>query len=131
MSGGRHIQFLVENKLFIFKPSSILESIYSANRQSLPRVTNPTTTPNREGAEPQDGEGDRERLLLSQDGCKAITQALDLPQLGVELERAIWQVEGAIKKQGEEATADEQTSTGGDTNSASKQAPGHDDKKAK
>ncbi len=41
-------------------------------------------------------------MLLSQANGKKMTQALDLPQLEVELERAIWQVETAIKKQNKE-----------------------------
>lgn len=41
-------------------------------------------------------------MLLSQANGKRMTQELELPQLEVELERAIWQVETAIKKQNEE-----------------------------
>lgn len=41
-------------------------------------------------------------MLLSQANGKKMTQALNLPQLEVELERAIWQVENAIKKQNSE-----------------------------
>lgn len=44
-------------------------------------------------------------MLLSQAKGKKMTQALDLPQLEVELERAIWQVETAIKKRNEELGA--------------------------
>jgi hypothetical protein len=40
-------------------------------------------------------------MLLSQANGKEMTQVLELPQLEVELERAIWQVETAIKKQNE------------------------------
>lgn len=45
---------------------------------------------------------DGETMLLCQANGKKMTQALDLPQLEVELERAIWQVEEAIKKQSAE-----------------------------
>lgn len=38
-------------------------------------------------------------MLLDQLHGKKMTQALELPQLEVELERAIWQVEQAIQKQ--------------------------------
>lgn len=44
-------------------------------------------------------------MLLSQANGKIMTQALDLPQLEIELERAIWQVETAIKKQNAERSA--------------------------
>jgi len=42
-------------------------------------------------------------MLMSQENGKKMAQALDLPQLEVELERAIWQVETAVKKSIEEA----------------------------
>lgn len=38
-------------------------------------------------------------MLLDQLHGKKMTQALELPQLEVEIERAIWQVEQAIEKQ--------------------------------
>lgn len=41
-------------------------------------------------------------MLLSQANGKKMTQALDLPQLEVELERAIWQVEQAIQRRNDE-----------------------------
>lgn len=44
-------------------------------------------------------------MLLDQKNGKKMTQALDLPQLEVELERAIWQVEQAIQKQNAERDA--------------------------
>ncbi len=44
-------------------------------------------------------------MLLSQANGKKMTQALDLPQLEVELERAIWQVEAAMAKHNAESGA--------------------------
>ena len=44
-------------------------------------------------------------MLLSQVNGKKMTQALDLPQLEVELERAIWQVEAAIAKRNAEVAS--------------------------
>lgn len=41
-------------------------------------------------------------MLLDQRNGKKMTQSLGLPQLEVELERAIWQVEQAIQKQNAE-----------------------------
>lgn len=40
-------------------------------------------------------------MLLTQENARRMTQELDLPALEVELERAIWQVENAIRKQNE------------------------------
>jgi hypothetical protein len=82
-------------------PSPILDQVYANQKQPLPSSASPTTSPDTEPVEPAT-EGlpnpDGETMLLSQANGKKLTQALDLPQLEVELERAIWQVEEAIKK---------------------------------
>lgn len=41
-------------------------------------------------------------MLLSQDHGRQLVKALEIPELEVELERAIWQVEAGIQKQKEE-----------------------------
>lgn len=41
----------------------------------------------------------QETLLLTQDSGRKLARALDIPGLEVELERAIWQVETAMRKQ--------------------------------
>jgi hypothetical protein len=48
-------------------------------------------------------------MLLSQANGKKMTQVLELPQLEVELERAIWQVERAIHKQNEKIAQEDST----------------------
>jgi hypothetical protein len=93
-------------------PSPVLDEVYAEQKDPLPSTPEPTTdssetlvnspgpfSPN--GAQNPDGE----TMLLSQAKGKQMTQALDLPQLEVELERAIWQVETAIKKQNAEVAA--------------------------
>ena len=59
----------------------------------LPKNVNPNK------AEHTDPPG--EVMLLNQANGKKAAQLLDLPQLEVELERAIWQVETAMKAQEE------------------------------
>lgn len=54
---------------------------------------------------PKDAQPTGEMMLLDQMHGKNMTQALELPQLEIELERAIWQVEQAIKKQNAERDA--------------------------
>jgi hypothetical protein len=75
-------------------------------------------------------------MLLSQANAKRMTQELELPQLEVELERAIWQVETAIKKQNETAaqkdkvTREEATEKDGPAGTGVV-LPGSDDKKTR
>lgn len=54
---------------------------------------------------PEDAQPTGEMMLLDQKNGKKMTQELNLPQLEVELERAIWQVEQAIQKQNTEREA--------------------------
>jgi hypothetical protein len=56
-------------------------------------------------SQPKDGQGSynkpNEILLLDRWNSKLITKALEIPELEVELDRAIWQVENALKAQQE------------------------------
>lgn len=103
LAGGKHIQFLLKNQLLIHKPSPILDEVYSKQRPPLPSTPNSTTSPgepkNTNPNMPKDAQPTGEMMLLDQLHGKKMTQALELPQLEVELERAIWQVEQAIQKQ--------------------------------
>jgi len=101
LGGGKHIQFLLQNKLLTLTPSPILDEVYARQKQPLPSSAEPTTEADADRVVGHNASGspEGETMLLSQANGKKMTQALDLPQLEVELERAIWQVETAIKKQ--------------------------------
>ncbi|KAM7193184.1 Mitochondrial K+-H+ exchange-related domain containing protein [Naviculisporaceae sp. PSN 640] len=109
LSGGKHIKFLLQNNLLTLTPSPIVDAVYANQKYPLPSTPEPTTNPGAEKLGGLDSSPDiktpnpeGETMLLSQANGKKMTQALDLPQLEVELERAIWQVETAIKKRNEE-----------------------------
>ncbi|KAH8758411.1 mitochondrial K+-H+ exchange-related-domain-containing protein [Diaporthe sp. PMI_573] len=107
LAGGKHIQFLLQNKLLIHTPSPKLDEVYSEQEPPLPSTPETTTTPgepkNKNPALPKNAQPEGgETMLLSQANGKIMTQALVLPQLEIELERAIWQVETAIEKQNAE-----------------------------
>ncbi|KAF3767384.1 hypothetical protein M406DRAFT_251988 [Cryphonectria parasitica EP155] len=109
LSGGKHIQFLLKNRLLIHKPSPILDEVYLRQDPPLPSTPDPTVDPgvpkNANPKMPQDAQPKGEMMLLDQSNGKKMTQALGLPQLEVELERAIWQVQQAIHKQNAERDA--------------------------
>ncbi|KAK3324734.1 mitochondrial K+-H+ exchange-related-domain-containing protein [Cercophora scortea] len=103
--GGKHVQFLVKKNLLSLTPSPIIDQIYATQKYPLPSTPQPTTgydayqVKNLDPSpETRKRNTDGETMLLSQAAGKAMTQALDLPQLEVEVERAIWQVETAIQK---------------------------------
>ncbi|KAK4142348.1 mitochondrial K+-H+ exchange-related-domain-containing protein [Dichotomopilus funicola] len=115
LNGGKHVQFLVKNNLLTLTPSPLLDEVYATQKEPLPSTPQPTTNPsvkavsNPGHAAPNAEEHpDGETMLLSQAKGKKMTQALDLAQLEVELERAIWQVGTAINKRNAEATAQKQ-----------------------
>lgn len=115
LAGGRHIQFLYDNNLLSLTPSPALDAIYPRLLEkvtSTPASTSPTpgaapSQKSKTGPETEtetDGQEDEE-LLLSQSNGRELVRALDIPELEVEIERAIWQVENAIAKEREEKSA--------------------------
>ncbi|KAK0714817.1 mitochondrial K+-H+ exchange-related-domain-containing protein [Lasiosphaeris hirsuta] len=118
LSGGKHIQFLLQNNLLAFTPSAVVDEVYARPKQPLPSTPETTTAPDADQLKklgptpdvaPETPEG--ETLLLSQEHGKKMTQALNLPALEIELERAIWQVETAIKKSNAETATEGTGST--------------------
>ena len=93
--------------------------MYAEQKGSLPSTPEPTTDSAHDLADNPDSfsspngarDPDGETMLLSQANGKEMTQALDLPQLEVELERAIWQVEEAIKERSADIAAKKSVKT--------------------
>ncbi|KAB5577749.1 mitochondrial K+-H+ exchange-related-domain-containing protein [Coniochaeta sp. 2T2.1] len=116
IQGGRHLQFLLKGNLLSLTPSPIVDRVYATQEPPLESSPKPTTTPETDmsenitpfpppAIEPPYPQG--ETMLLSQENAKRMTQELKLPALEVELERAIWQVETAIRKQNEASRKEE------------------------
>ncbi|KAL3418369.1 hypothetical protein PVAG01_10085 [Phlyctema vagabunda] len=95
LSGSKHIEFLLEKKLIATRPSKILDEIYSTGERPFVHSTavketaksSSTTAP--------------EIMLLHKSNGKRIADALNIPELEVELDRAVWQVERALKAETE------------------------------
>ncbi|KHN98044.1 uncharacterized protein MAM_03805 [Metarhizium album ARSEF 1941] len=82
VAGGRHVRWLVEQKLLTPTPSPTLDGLY----RRAPKPVAPTA--------PGDTAG--ERMLLTREQVRSFSETLDIPALEIELERAIWQVERAL-----------------------------------
>ncbi|RDA96216.1 hypothetical protein CP533_1707 [Ophiocordyceps camponoti-saundersi (nom. inval.)] len=82
LAGGRHVQWLVENKLLHSVPSAKLSQLYASSRPST-----------REQVD------DQETMLLTQKQVRSFCDALAAPALEVELERAVWQVRKALEEE--------------------------------
>jgi hypothetical protein len=93
LSGSKRIQFLLEHHLVNTKPSPVLDVLYSAGIMRAKRDNTLISAP----LEGEDGESKlRETMVLQGWNSKVIAQALEVPELEVELERAIWQVENSL-----------------------------------
>jgi len=104
LAGGKHLQWLLSNKFYTLSPSEILDTIYPRNLpllQSLgEKPSEHDSTPSHESNLRSQGP---ERMLLTQTTGRKLAEVLDIPELQVELERAIWQVETALQKQRDES----------------------------
>ncbi|KAI1264224.1 mitochondrial K+-H+ exchange-related-domain-containing protein [Xylariaceae sp. FL1019] len=102
-AGGRHIQWLVSNNFLTLEPSSTLDTVYP-NRLPSPTPVQPTSKSS-SGPNPSDQTEKpspvEEKMLLTQASGRQLVKALDIPELEIEIERAIWQVETDIQKQHE------------------------------
>ncbi|KAK2064364.1 hypothetical protein LY76DRAFT_587568 [Colletotrichum caudatum] len=107
LEGGKHLRFLIDNKLLALSPSKLLNDIYTP---LLPENTIRTPSkPDLGQREPLQGKAENaedEAILLSQTNGQRIAKELNVPELAVEMERAIWQVNHAKQAKQEEATDD-------------------------
>lgn len=83
ISGGKHIQWLIKNRLLQETPSEQLDTLYDDGAPAIE----------------EDLKDDKERMLLTQDQVQRFSDTLEIPALTVELERAIWQVNKSIKEE--------------------------------
>lgn len=99
LAGGKHIQFLLSNNVLALTPSPILAKIY-------PAILPPSSGgADKSAPHPSTSEmplPEKEVMLLSETNEQALAQALNVPELEVEVERAMWQVRHAIRKAEEE-----------------------------
>ncbi|KAI1426908.1 mitochondrial K+-H+ exchange-related-domain-containing protein [Xylaria sp. FL1777] len=106
LAGGKHLQWLLSRNFLTVSPSEALDTIFSHHVRS----SNPPVKPTHPDSFQKDkGSSTQERLLLTQESSRKLAQTLEVPELEAELERAIWQVETAIRKQ-EQSDVSERTS---------------------
>jgi hypothetical protein len=94
LSGSQHLEFLLENKLITAKPSKILDELYSTGKQ-------PFDAQSILSSENASSAASEEKMFLNKSNGKRIAEALGIPELDVELDRAVWQVEKALKAEKE------------------------------
>lgn len=79
-------------------PSKILDDLYSNGKQPFdPALAKGTA----KSSTAKDGVDVEERMVLHKSNGKRIAEALKIPELDVELDRAVWQVEKALREKHE------------------------------
>ncbi|EEY18257.1 conserved hypothetical protein [Verticillium alfalfae VaMs.102] len=110
LAGSNHLRFLVKNKLLDLSPSKKLDQVYTPLLPAAPIKPSKPASGNQVG---EPNEVADEKVILSQKDGKKIVDVLDLPELEVEMERAIWQIERAkeAEQEAQKQNAPDQTPT--------------------
>lgn len=101
-SGSAHLEFLLEKKLIELAPSSILDKVYAVqgigvSLKELDKEVENIKTPSSHSTALDEAENPPATMLLSPSDGKLIADYLEVPEMEQEIERAIHQVEGALK----------------------------------
>lgn len=97
LNGSKHLQFLVENNLVNPLPSPEIERIYAralATLNGKASLEKKSSTGTIEEIEEKD-----KRILLDISDGKDLAKALNAPELAVEVERAVTQVNKKLKQE--------------------------------
>ncbi|KAI9798515.1 MAG: hypothetical protein M1833_004782 [Piccolia ochrophora] len=95
LSGSKHLEFLHANSLITLTPSSVLSTLY-ASPLPVPSPSTPSDPPqyNLPQPDPPSSTAEPERIILHHPLPKDVfADTFDVPELGMEIERAIRQVE--------------------------------------
>ncbi|KAF7560610.1 hypothetical protein G7046_g3530 [Stylonectria norvegica] len=97
IGGGKHVEWLIQNKLVQPSPSQMLDQLYLQHAQTV------------------EDSDTKEQILLTQKEVQTFSATLDIPELEIEMERAIWQVEQSLKKPAKDVEPKEGTVTESET----------------
>ncbi|KAI6716570.1 hypothetical protein JHW43_000829 [Diplocarpon mali] len=98
LSGSKHIEFLLDKNLIRVTPSKILDDLYAQG--NLPCDAACEKSPEKLSTKTNDEDVD-EKMVLQKSNRHNIAEALEIPELDIELDRAVWQVEKALMEKQE------------------------------
>ncbi|KAL9108259.1 MAG: hypothetical protein Q9227_006997 [Pyrenula ochraceoflavens] len=96
LNGSKHVEFLLENKLLQYQNSSVIDKIYAHNSAGLL-----SSFSLRSHSDPLPQATDGEEMLLTNSSHKAFAEALDYPEIGMEVDRGVRQVQKLIQAKAE------------------------------
>ncbi|KAH8804790.1 mitochondrial K+-H+ exchange-related-domain-containing protein [Xylogone sp. PMI_703] len=95
LAGSKHLEFLLDKNLVAPEPSVILNEIYARGKPDFGEKKGPTV----DHVEAKQKGKEKEELVLQKEHAREISQALQVPELEMELGRALWQVRRMLKAQ--------------------------------
>ena len=95
LSGSKHIEFLLKHELVQPKPSWMLDATYGVGKLAIETVEADSKILS-SGDKPMDSKEPNERLLLHSNDAKLIAESVNVPEIGIEVERAVKQVEQSL-----------------------------------
>ena len=96
LKGSDHLEFILDNRLYRTTTTKQLEDLYEEVAPDAPDYHFVTKSQIEDGTAPKD------ELLLPAGNHNTIAKRLGVPELSSEVERAVWQVENALRKADEE-----------------------------
>lgn len=101
--GSEHLDFLLDRGAVILSPSEFLRTAYieAAMDMSIEELDKEMDSIRSGSSIKSVADGEEEKMLLSKSSGQIIADYLDVPQLAAEVERAVWQVEKALKNKQE------------------------------
>lgn len=101
LSGSKHLDILLKHDLIMPAPSTILDQLYESTTKRMFRKLLPKDMRSSKSESnvkpPEDAQLDREMVFLQQADAQRFADALEVPELTVELERAVKQVEASME----------------------------------
>ncbi|KAI9840647.1 MAG: hypothetical protein M1838_003958 [Thelocarpon superellum] len=111
LSGSKHLEFLLDKNLLQSSPSLALDTIYATKNVPLLAAT---STAHEDTARADDDDptskAEKDTILLQPSDAKLIADRLSVPELVVELERAVHQVQAALSQDTDAASQTTQPS---------------------
>jgi hypothetical protein len=96
LKGADHLDFIVQNRLYRPRSTPTIEDLYDEVAPESPDFNFVTAAQVEEKTAPE------EKIILTAESHVKISKRLQVPELSGEIERAVWQVEQAMKKDGQE-----------------------------
>jgi hypothetical protein len=93
LKGSDHLEFILDNRLYRPVSSQPLEDLYEKVAPDAPDYSFVTRS------QVLDGSAPKETLILPSGNHNLIAKTLEAHELSSEVERAVWQVENALRKE--------------------------------